>query len=263
MPELPEVETYRRRIEDGALNRTILRVVPGNDTKHVDLPGPGDRARLEGHRFGQVRRHGKYLFAGVAGGPWLALHMGMAGSVRVYDQQDGQPDHARLVVEFEGDRRLAFRDPRKFGWAKVVESVEDEIAARGLGPDALEISDDAFAAAISGRRGAIKGALLHQGKLAGVGNLWSDEALFQTGHHPDTPARDLSGEAVRALGKTVRRILAAVCDVSADYGKLPDDWLIHHRKAGADCPRCDGTIEKTKSGGRTAFFCPAHQNDAA
>ncbi|MEM7641307.1 MAG: DNA-formamidopyrimidine glycosylase family protein [Pseudomonadota bacterium] len=258
MPELPEVEALRRRIEDGALNRTIAAVRLGNDTAHIDLPGPDDRARLEGRQFTTAQRHGKYLFAGPKDGPWLALHMGMAGSVRVYDRHEHSPDYARLIVEFDGDRRLAFRDPRKFGWAKVVDAPEDEIDARDLGPDALDIDADTFADRMTGR-GAIKSALLDQSKLAGIGNLWADETLYQTGLHPQTKVADLTGDQIADLHRVSTRILRAVCDVDAHYAKLPDAWLIHRREAGRACTRCDGEIAKTKVGGRTSYLCPDHQ----
>ncbi|PTX55510.1 formamidopyrimidine-DNA glycosylase [Litoreibacter ponti] len=263
MPELPEVEAYGRRIKDGALHRTIETVTLGNDTKHVELPGPEDRARFEGHQFTEVRRHGKYLFAGSATGPWMALHMGMAGSVRVYDAEDGNPDYARLIVAFEGSRRMAFRDPRKFGWVKYVDTPETEIEARELGPDALDLDADGFANRLEGGRGAIKSALMDQSRLAGIGNLWADETLYQTGIHPATKIPELSRDDISGLHKASDRILRGVCDVDAHYRELPDAWLIHRREEGYACTRCDGSIARIKVGGRSSYFCPKHQVEAA
>ncbi|WP_179381453.1 Fpg/Nei family DNA glycosylase [Jannaschia marina] len=263
MPELPEVEALRRRIEDGALHRTIARVRPGNDTAHIEVPDAAGRKRLEGRQFSRATRHGKYLFAGSDGGPWLALHMGMAGSVRLYDDGDAQPDYARLIVEFEGDRRLAFRDPRKFGWARVIDAPEDEIAARDLGPDALAIDAETFAQRIGQSRGAVKSALMAQEKLAGVGNLWADETLYQTGTHPETRGTDLGDGKLSDLHTAMRRILTGVCDTNATYSDLPDAWLIHRRETGRACSRCDGTLTSEKVGGRTSYFCPSHQERAA
>ncbi|KIT16930.1 Fpg/Nei family DNA glycosylase [Jannaschia aquimarina] len=259
MPELPEVEALRRRVEEGALNRTIERVDLGNDTSHIDLPGPDDRGRLEGTQFTEARRHGKYLFAGSKSGPWLALHMGMAGSVRVYDAADGNPDYARLIVAFEGERRLAFRDPRKFGWAKVVETPEDEIAAHDLGPDALDLDRDTFISRLSGGRGAVKSALLDQSRIAGIGNLWADETLYQTGIAPDVKLPELADGQIADLHRAAIRILRTVCDTDATYSELPDAWLIHRRETGRACSRCDGKIESKKVGGRTSYYCPDHQ----
>ncbi|WGH77895.1 Fpg/Nei family DNA glycosylase [Jannaschia ovalis] len=263
MPELPEVEALRRRIEVRALNRTILAVTPGNDVTHIELPSAEERARLEGHQFTEARRHGKYLFAGSASGPWMMLHMGMAGSIRVLDTDEPQADFIRLTVDFEGPRRLTFRDPRKFGWVRVIDDPDAVIADHDLGPDALSIGEAGFADRVGTCRGAVKSALLDQGKLAGIGNLWADEALYQAGIHPEARAADLSEEAVARLHRTAIRVLQSVCDTDATYSELPDAWLIHRREAGRACTRCDGAIDKIKVGGRTSYHCPDHQDRAA
>ncbi|GFE63957.1 DNA-formamidopyrimidine glycosylase family protein [Litoreibacter roseus] len=226
---------------------------------HIEVPDAEARTRLEGRQFSEARRHGKYLFAGSSSGPWLALHMGMAGSVRIYDEEDGQPDYARLVVAFEGTRRLAFRDPRKFGWAKVVETPDAEIEAHDLGPDALEIERDTFKDRVGGGRGTIKGALLDQSKLAGIGNLWADETLYQTGTAPDAKVNTLGDDDLNDIHTAFTRILNGVCDVDAHYKELPDAWLIHRRETGRACTRCDGEIESMKVAGRTTYYCPNHQ----
>lgn len=263
MPELPEAEANRRRIEASCLNRTIEAVRLGNDTDHVDLPDAQARARLEGRQFTEARRHGKAIFAGSKSGPWIAVSLGMTGSLRPFDAADVRPDHARLVVEFEGDRRLAFRCPRKLGWVEVVDDPADYIAARDLGPDAMEIDVDTFANRVGGSRGAIKSALMNQKKLAGIGNLWSDETLFRTGIRPDRIASDLPRGRIDALFEEMRRVLAAVSETDMDYSRLPDAWLIAHRDAGAQCRHCGkGRIEKAKVGGRSAYYCPAHQSGA-
>ncbi|APE44645.1 DNA-formamidopyrimidine glycosylase [Sulfitobacter alexandrii] len=258
MPELPEAEAARARLESGALHRTIAGFALGEVT-HMDLPDEASRERLMGTQFTRTRRHGKYIFIGSVDGPWLHIHLGMSGSLRVMDAGDELPDYIRLTVEFEGDRRLHFRDPRKFGRIEVIDDVDDFIAAKGLGPDALEIGDNAFADAIGRTRGAVKSALLSQKKLAGIGNLWSDEALYRTGIDPDARGSDLTQERIGTLHRATREILQSVVDTGATYSKLPDDWLIHRRDDGAACTRCDGTITKKKVGGRTSYHCPDHQ----
>ncbi|UWR22060.1 Fpg/Nei family DNA glycosylase [Sulfitobacter sp. S190] len=261
MPELPEAEAARQRIERGALNRTIEEITLG-EVSHMDLPDEDDRARLIGTQFTRTHRHGKYIFAGSKDGPWLHIHLGMAGSIRVLDASQDLPDYVRFSVHFEGGSVLHFRDPRKFGHIELIEDVDDFVSEKGLGPDALTIGDNAFSQSVGATKGAVKSALLSQKKLAGVGNLWADEALYRSGIAPDARAVDLSPDRVRNLHKAVLETLQAVVDTGASYEKLPQEWLIHHREAGDACTICDGTIDKKTVGGRTSYFCPNHQKTA-
>lgn len=258
MPELPEAEANRLRVEEGALNRTIARITL-HDTKPMDMPLAAERKRFEGTRFTGTRRHGKYIFIGSKSGPWLVVHLGMTGSLRPFDKADGPPDHAKLVVEFEGGSGLAFRCPRKFGWVRMTEDPEGFIAERGIGPDALEIGKAEFLDRMSGTKSAVKSALIDQKRLAGVGNLWSDEVLYRAGIAPDRRTSDLKEDALSSVFKEMRGVLSAVLKTRADYAELPGDWLIHHRSKGETCPRCGGVIEKTTVGGRSAYHCPKHQ----
>ena len=258
MPELPEAEAARKRIADGALHRTIEGFALGEVT-HMDLPSEEERGKLIGTQFSRTHRHGKYIFVGSKEGPWLHIHLGMASSIRVLDAGEELPKFIRFTVEFEGGQRLHFRDPRKFGHIQLVEDLEAFIEGKGLGPDALTIGDNAFATNVGGTKGAVKSALLSQKKLAGVGNLWADEALYRTGIDPESRAVDLKVSRIADLHRAVREILQAVVDTDATYSELPSDWLIHHREAGENCTRCNGTIQKKTVGGRTSYYCPDHQ----
>ncbi|NCP17767.1 MAG: DNA-formamidopyrimidine glycosylase [Erythrobacter sp.] len=259
MPELPEAEANRLRIERDCLNRTIEAVELGEDTEYIELPGDNERTRLVGHQFTETHRHGKLIFAGSKTGPWIGVHLGMTGSLRPFNEDDGPPDYAKFIVRFEGDRRLAFRCPRKLGWVRVIDDPASEIARIEYGPDALDIAAEDFADAIGGSRGAVKSMLMDQRKLAGIGNLWSDEILYRVGIDPERKGTDLADDTLSDMHTAMRDILCTVMDTEADYGKLPGDWLIHTRTEGADCPRCEGTIAKTKVGGRSAYHCTRHQ----
>lgn len=259
MPELPEAEANRMRVERECLHRTIEAAEPGEDTSYVEFPGDNERARLVGHQFTRTQRHGKLIFAGSESGPWICVHLGMSGSLRPFDEDDGPPDYAKFLIRFEGDRRLAFRCPRKLGWVRVVESPEAEIARIGFGPDALDIGCEAFVEVIGSSRGAIKSALIEQSKIAGVGNLWSDEILYRTGIDPQRKGSDIAEGKLSEMHAAIQDILRKVVDTGADYSQLPGDWLIHTRDEDAECPRCGGTIIRTKVGGRSAYHCTSHQ----
>lgn len=259
MPELPEAEANRRRIESECLNRTIEEAALGDNVTYIELPGDNERGRLVGRQFTETRRHGKLIFAGSRKGPWICVHLGMTGKLPPFEAPDEPPDHTKFLIRFEGDRRLAFRCPRKLGWVRVIDSPDEEIERIGFGPDALQISEDGFAEVIGGTNGTIKGALMAQKKLAGIGNLWSDEILFQAGVHPETTASDLTDFQLSEMFKVMRDVLTGVCEAGADYSQLPRTWLIADRQDGADCPRCGGSIVKSKVAGRSAFHCDSHQ----
>jgi len=259
LPELPEAEASRRAVEEQCLDRTIEDAAPGANVTYIELPGNNERRRLIGQRFTLTRRHGKMIFAGSKSGPWIGVHLGMTGKLVPYDEGEDPPRDPKFIIRFEGERRLAFLDRRKLGWLKVIDDPDAFIAAEGYGPDALAIAQDAFAQVIGGTNGAVKSALMDQRKLAGIGNLWSDEILFRTGIAPAHTASDLSDAKLAELFGAMREVLESVTDTCMDYAQLPDDWLIKNRKKGARCPSCGGRIESTKVGSRTAYYCPEHQ----
>lgn len=259
MPELPENEAQRLTLERECLNRTIVSVEPGDDVTHIELPGDNERARLVGHQFTETRRHGKNIFAGSKTDPWMTVHLGMTGWLIPFDAPDDPPDHTKLLITFEGDRRLAFRCPRKLGHVRVIDDPGEYIVAENIGPDALAIGPKEFAETFGTTRSAIKSALMKQDKMAGIGNLWSDELLYQVGLHPEVRADELSEDCLSELHDTMGRMLKKGVAVEADYSRLPDGWLIPNRKKSDECPRCGGTIISAKVGGRTAYFCDKHQ----
>ena len=258
MPELPEAEANRRRVEEHCLNRTIEAAKPGANVTHLELPGDNERKRLIGHQFTETLRHGKMIFAGSKTGPWIGVHLGMTGRLIPFDEGD-EPDDPKFVIGFEGQRRLAFLDKRKLGWLKVLDDPASFIAAEGYGPDALAIGKEDFARVIGGSKAAVKSALMDQHRLAGIGNTWSDEILFQTGIAPTRKGSDLSPHELGEIFAAMRRVLKTVSSTTPDKSRLPADWLNHRRQTGAKCPRCGGTIEAEKVSGRTAYFCNKHQ----
>ena len=259
MPELPEVEWARRRLEAGGLGRRIAAV----DLRAPDMLEGARlaalREALEAAALTAARRHGKVLFARAGeGGPWLVMHFGMTGALAIYGEAGQEPGHARLVLDFADGGHLAFDNQRRFGRLELADDPDAHVEAAGLGPDALAIPREAFAARVCGGRGMIKPALMDQEKIAGIGNVWSDEILFQAGIAPDRRADRLPAEARGRLFETMRRVLREAAEAGADPARLPGDWLRPHRDDDT-CPRCGGPLERREVSGRTAHLCPGCQ----
>ncbi len=260
MPELPEVELYTRYFAEHALGQKISRVVV-RDARILGATTPARlRAALTGRRFTRVRRHGKHLFA-EAESLWLHLHFGMTGELAYYRDTRDEPRFARLVIDFAGGGHLAYDDMRLFGVIDLSPAPDEFIYAHGLGPDALDprFTPGAFTPRLVGRRGAIKALLMSQEIIAGLGNLYADEALFASGIDPRRPAERLSTAEAGLLFRAARQILRQVIKRKAMGQTYPPRYLIPHREEGERCPRCGGEIGRAVVGGRTTFYCGRHQ----
>jgi formamidopyrimidine-DNA glycosylase len=186
MPELPEVETFKRYLDSTSLHQLItgLEVRDAYVLKRVSVRELA--RRLKGRRFENSHRHGKHLFVRAGNELWLRLHFGMTGSLEYLDHDEVAPKTARVIFRFADNCRLAFDDQRKFGEIELIKDIDEFLQTRGLGPDALEISLSQFKAIIGKHRGAVKAILLNQQLIAGIGNLYADEILFRARIHPAT-----------------------------------------------------------------------------
>ncbi len=273
MPELPEVETVRCQLE---------AVIPGWAITSVPLVEPsmlrGLSARdlkrqLPGNSFGPPRRHGKFLLLPLSEGSWLTVHLGMTGRILVPMGRRPRDPHDRFVFALHRDGRKAwfvFRDVRKFGR---VELSVGAPAARvgGLGPDGWTGVWDAgyLARRLAGRTAAVKALLLDQHILAGVGNIYADEALFEAQILPTRPGGSLGAEELERLASAVRATLergvrALGCSVSdfvhvdGRLGSMQQE-LRAYRRQGQACGRCGHVLERTISAGRGTAYCPGCQ----
>lgn len=260
MPELPEVEIFRRTLERHALGKTLSAISVRDPGVLEGVSPRALGAALRGRTFRAVTRHGKIVFADLGPGPALVLRFGMTGDLVPFDDRD-VPRFARVLFRFAGGGGLAFTDMRKFGSVGLAVSPETYLAERGVGPDALRARAVVFEAGARDRRAPIKAVLLDQTLLAGVGNLYADEALFQAGVHPSTPAARLGPVRLRRIHAAVRRVLARAVANEADWGRLPSSWLLPVRDDGP-CPHCGGPLRRLRIGGRTSVFCPARQRRA-
>jgi formamidopyrimidine-DNA glycosylase len=265
LPELPEVETVRRQLEPVLTGRKLKRV----RIDDVRLTRPYDpvhvAAELQGEQVAQVDRRGKYLILRFASGRALLVHLRMTGSFHV----DEEASHVRAVVELDDRRRVGYRDVRRFGTWLLLEpdEVQPYLDAK-VGEEPL---DALFTVAhltdrLATRKAPIKAALLDQRTLAGLGNIYTDEALWWARIHPLRPAESLERDEVRHLHRAIRRALErGIARQGADLGdgvyrggRMQQEFKVYGR-ADEPCDRCGTPIAKTRVGGRGTWFCPACQ----
>jgi formamidopyrimidine-DNA glycosylase len=218
------------------------------------------RSRLAGRRLQGSHRHGKYLFAGLEGDGWVVLHFGMTGDLHHYKGDKDPPGHERLRLSLNDGWNLGYSCPRLLGAVDLAEDVGEFINERSLGPDAFDLDLSHFRKRLSARSGAIKSVLMNQKVLAGLGNVYTDEVLFQAGVHPKAPAGRLDDEQVRGLHRGMHRILHQAIESRADPARMPSSWLLPHREPEASCPRCAATLKRITVGGRQGYCCPSCQN---
>jgi formamidopyrimidine-DNA glycosylase len=260
MPELPDVEGFRRELSD---------VLPGRRVRDVDVRDAGVlrnttakalERELSGHRFGTPRRHGKWLIL-PTDGPTLLVHSGMTGHP-YYAHNGEHEDYERLVVTLDRGE-LRYADLRKL---RGVWLADDDDAVAGVlgeqGPDALDLNLRRFKQTLHGRRGKLKPTLMDQSVIAGLGNLLTDEICWQARLHPSRPVTSLDDDEFRQLHTTMRRVLRT----SVRHGRVPGlpRWLTGARDdPDPSCPRCGSRLTRGKSGGRTSVWCPRCQQKGA
>jgi formamidopyrimidine-DNA glycosylase len=267
MPELPEVETIRRQLAPAVERRRIasLEVLDPRWCAPLAPTALGDA--IVGREVERLARHGKYLDWQLDGEIHLLMHLRMTGTLLLDPSEP--PPYARLRIEFDDLRSLWFCDPRRFGTGQLVAG-DDELgrflAARlGIEPFDEGFSGGLLRALAKGRRGPIKSFLLDQRNIAGVGNIYADEALFGAGVHPLRSAGSLRPAQYALLADAIREVLAAGIDsrgasiddfrhLDGARGSFQDRFQVHRRE-GLPCLSCGRAIEKIVVGGRGTYFC--------
>jgi formamidopyrimidine-DNA glycosylase len=264
MPELPEVETERGRLASRLQGRRLVSVRI-DDSR---LTRPHDpavvAAALAGDRVAEVERRGKYLVVRLESGRVLLVHLRMTGGFRYKPAS-----HERAVFELEDGTRIAYRDLRRFGTWQLLESedAEQHLGIR-LGPEPLErgFTKAFLAGRLANRAAPVKAAILDQRTVAGLGNIYSDEALWHARIHPQRPAGTLSTEEIAALREGIRKALrigirhqgADLGDGTYAGGRMQERFNVYGRN-GEPCNRCGTPIEKIRVAGRGTWYCPSCQ----
>jgi formamidopyrimidine-DNA glycosylase len=258
MPELPDVEGFRRYLARHAEGQRIVGVhVPDREIVRNRSPQAFGR-QLKGTMFATPTRHGKWLIAPTNDGSAVLLHFGMTGLLTWSDTERDRHPHDRLIFVCENGE-LRYNNMRRFGGVWLARGEHERDGVTGpLGPDAATVTREEFERLIAGRRGGAKAALMDQRLLAGVGNLLSDEILWRARIHPETPVAKLTPRRRRRLYEALN---AAVTE-SIRYGRVPHGrrWLTRVRdERDARCPRCNTPLRRATVAGRTACWCPRCQ----
>ena len=272
MPELPEVEIISRCL-DRVLSGFRLQDVLVRHSGCLRCSDRELRASVRGKEVQRARRRAKLVLLELEDGVRLAFHLKMTGSLLVARHRDAELDkHTHLVFSLPDDRVLLFRDVRKFGYCRVFGS-EAELLAwpfyASLGPEPLDLRAEDLAALFDRRRGRIKPLLLDQTLIAGIGNIYADEALHLAGIHPNTPADAIEYEGYARLHTALMRVLQEAIqaggstfsdfvDASGTSGSFQNAFLVYGR-AGQPCISCGNTLQRAVVGGRGSVFCPLCQ----
>jgi len=287
MPELPEVETVVRQLEPEVEGHRIERLEVLDERWSRPVPPQELGDAVSGSTIERLGRRGKYILMGLDGERTLVMHLRMTGNLilregeemldpsegrRLYESERSTEErHLRARFVLEDRRELWFTDPRRFGEAFLLgdDQLETRFAKLGIEPFSPEFTPKALGEMAAGRTAPLKSFLLDQSKIAGVGNIYADEALFRAELHPLSPAGSMKPEHLEALRDGVVAALEAGIDAGGssidDYrdargerGTMQNEFLVHTRE-GEGCPRCGGTIVRVVVGGRSTYFCPGCQ----
>ncbi len=270
MPELPEVETIRRQLAPAVERRRLERIRVLDPRWCEPAPPEAIADALNGRVMERLGRRGKYLVMSLEDDVHLVMHLRMTGNLLLTDEE---PKHTRVRMELEGGRRLLFVDVRRFGTGDVLlgsDALAEYFASRlGVEPLSPDFTAEALRDQARGRRQPVKAFLLNQERIAGVGNIYADEALWRARLHPLKQVGTLRRPQSEALREGVVDSLKAGIDakgasiddyrhVDGERGSFQDRFLVHLRK-GEPCVRCGTPIEKMRAAGRGTYICPRCQ----
>jgi formamidopyrimidine-DNA glycosylase len=259
MPELPDVEVFKRYLNATSLHQTI-RDVEVEDRRILHrLSAQRLKRSLIGHKFQSSSRHGKYVFVQLDNAHLVYFHFGMTGGLKYFKRQEKRPEYGRVFFHFANGYRLAYISQRLLGKIGLATSMAALIEKRNLGIDALRMTFGSFKSAVRGREGAAKSFLMNQRWIAGIGNIYADEILFQSSIHPEAKMDRLPEERLRILFRNIQEVLKKAVAGHADPNRLPRAYLIPQRKKRGKCPRSHGELKHIRVGGRSTYFCPVCQ----
>jgi formamidopyrimidine-DNA glycosylase len=259
MPELPDVEVFKRYFDVTALHKKVTDVDVKTTTVLSNISATRLKEELINKTFRSSRRHGKYIFVNLLKKKWCYMHFGMTGELKYYKKRDDEPKYGQVIFALANHYFLAYLSKRKLGAISVIDGPDRFIAKKELGPDALEVDFNKFKETVGKSTAAVKSGLMNQNLIAGIGNIYSDEMIFQARIHPKKKMNSLNKKEVKKLFRKMRSVLKTAIERKADPDELPRSYLLPHRDKKEKCPRCGGNVTKIKVSGRTGYFCPRCQ----
>ncbi|MFO7797077.1 MAG: DNA-formamidopyrimidine glycosylase family protein [Promethearchaeati archaeon] len=259
MPELPEVENFRNRIDPIALDKKI-KSIKIHDDYIIKTPKKEFKQALIGKEFEETIRRGKYLFLRLDSKS-LLVHFAMSGSVKYFNDKNQEPEYSKIRIQFENGDFLSIISVRKLGRVEIIDDLEKYIKENKLGPDSLKLSFKEFKEIMNQkRRSFAKSALMDQKALSGIGNEYSDEILFQAGIYPKTKLSDLDDSNIKYLYEKIKEVLKTSIKVKKEGKKYPSNYLMPHRDVKDKCPKCGTSIEDITVSSRHGYYCPKCQS---
>jgi formamidopyrimidine-DNA glycosylase len=261
MPELPEIATFARDMQKELAGRTI-RCIEVLQPKCLNMPEATFQSALAGAQIVGVTPRGKWLQVETSRG-WLLLNLGMGGEI-LLTQRDRLPEKVRILFDLDDGATLAVNF-WWFGQAHYAAELADHAMTADLGPNALDLTLEAFRALLRGRQGGIKAFLLDQKRIAGIGNVYVQDPLFKAGIHPLRRIDTLSDGEIEALWRAIRETLQESIDqggshweqnLYGEHGRWDSSYLLVAYREGLPCPRCGTTVKKIKTGSTSTHICP-------
>jgi len=260
MPELPEVHNFKQYFDAAATGQVIDRVTVSDDKIIRNLSGPVFADVLTGRRIMGTIRRGKYLFAQLDNDHDLLLHFGMNGDLNLYQDPGDKGRFERFALHFQDGNTLGFDDSRKFARILYLEDRKGYIEKIGLGPDALDLKEDYFLEKLEGRKTSLKGILLNQSVVAGLGNLYVDEICYRTRLHPGSRVNALTLTDKKSVYREIMDVMEFATQNAPYYRDYPENWFWHTwRHEGGQDPQGEGPVKITKVAGRTTYYVEGRQ----
>ncbi|TYB34709.1 MAG: Fpg/Nei family DNA glycosylase [Flexistipes sinusarabici] len=264
MPELPDVTYFKHYIDRVALHKKISAVQCEDERVLKNTNCEGLNRILKGEKFTGTKRRGKFLIINLANsGKMLILHFGMTGNISCRESEaktEDEKKYSQLIIEFHDGSRFFWINKRLLGSVHLVDKVDEVATIKEMGPDALELSECLFLKLLSEHeRKNIKAFLMDQSNIAGLGNEYSNELLFQADINPHRKIRDLSKSERRKIYKVMRDMFEEAIEIGVPVNPFPGGWLLAHLD-DMTCPKdVKHNLKKETIAGRSAIYCPIHQ----